>query len=193
MCKFLLVAITSSSTKQMRRIKKTALAFLLLPTITFSSFAISNDSSYQYTGDHGLDFSQLSRGPIKIDQFRDERENISLPISFSKEIPSIVRAGIEQAFLSGNAKLVPDNENLLISGVLTTAEIQDNKLILRTKLSLSNKGKSIWNSTLFSKVIINPEDKDIDEESVGNALNKAIDKLIEELLYDDYFLLEILD
>ncbi|MGH1471337.1 MAG: hypothetical protein ACRBCS_09100 [Cellvibrionaceae bacterium] len=158
--------------------------------------------SYQYTGNHGLDFSHITRGPIRIDTFTDERslttktgeQHAIQKLAISENIPLAVKQGIEQAFKSGNADLVSENENLRLTGAITSIEAKEQKFTLRVKLTLYNKEKTVWNSTLFSKVDISESNESSDyNDNLKNAFYSSIDKLIEELFFDDYFLLEIID
>ncbi|MGI1678696.1 MAG: hypothetical protein K6L75_08200 [Cellvibrionaceae bacterium] len=220
MCKFLLAIRNITSTNNIqKKPRHYHLNFGFVVALLFSSLAFCNTASsssiinhdekdkmitsnYQYSGKHGLDFSSISRGPIQLNAFTDERklggsekkENKIHTFIFSKEIASIIQKGIEQAFLTGAADIVPSDGNLKLSGIVETAEITAEKFVLRVKLSLSNKGKNVWNNTLFSKVSINDiAESGIDNKNINKALNDSIDKLIEELFFDDYFLLEVLD
>lgn len=184
--------------------------FLLFATLSLliagCSQAGENVSlNYQYTEDHGIDFSKMPRGPMKVNAFTDQRElDNSQTIQYideqagdqliatGKPVTQTVADAFSQAFEAGGAELVESGENLLFSGEVLTfdaaqkadGEIEFN---IKTKLSVKNKGNNVWNSTVISRASVAGED------GIDGAVDAALDKLIEELMYDDYFLMAVVD
>ncbi len=185
--------------------------FLLATTfVLFSISCVAGDAvtiDYNYTKNHGVDFSTSSRGSLKIENFTDQRgQEADLITEILKgdnverykaqhALASIFQDAFIQAFEKGNAKLVESGETLRLLGEIV--EVKGNvkgegieskiELTVRLKIALfnTNNNKKLWENTLFSKA------SSSQSEGIGAALTIVMDKLIEELMYDDYFLIEI--
>lgn len=163
-----------------------------------SSMASSDviEINYQHSQDHGLDFSDSTRGPIRITSFTDNRSEPANEISdltFSDAIATTIEKGISDAFTQHNATLSQAQESLTVSGSLIDAAINDESVSLKLELKLTKSGKTLWNNTLFSKQKFSSDTDASNSKKISTALNKAIDKIIAELFFDDYFIMEVLD
>ncbi|MBL4821042.1 MAG: hypothetical protein JKY98_08675, partial [Gammaproteobacteria bacterium] len=158
--------------------------------------------------DHKIDFSGM-RGSLKIADFTDGR-NIDNPrlitdASFSTDsaaggyqaeqvLTEIIRDALIQGFNKGGAKLVDADEDLRIEGSLlsTEAKLVDRKgvesiqLTLRTNVKLQGGGRTLWETTLFGRGVTPKSD------GMVAAVRAALDRMISELVIDDYFLIEVL-
>jgi len=189
--------------------------FLLASIIALLSFSSLADGlvsiDYAYSKNHGADFSASNRGTIKIAKFTDQREVAEALIanivindqaeSFKAQqaFANIFQDAFIQAFKKGKASLVGEGEALKLSGEIVdvqgkiSGEGAESLIELTVKLKISlysaENNKKLWENILFSKARSLKEDNV--DAAVAMAVSTVLDKLIEELMYDDYFLIEM--
>ncbi|MEX1032806.1 MAG: LPS assembly lipoprotein LptE [Cellvibrionaceae bacterium] len=162
---------------------------------------------YRYGGDHGVDFSSMPRGPLKVAAFGDARDSDKPQFiavqnagdgeardgyQLSQPLAELVRSALVQGFENGGASLVKDGEKLILSGELTelhselkNAEIE---VTIKAKVQLSSQsGSQLFSSTLFGRQSV-AEDK-----GLAAAVSASLDALVDSLFWDDYFLMQVVD
>ena len=180
---------------------------LLASTLSFSSLARSETDtvisvSTTCSVDHGLDFSHIKGGPLSIQNFIDKRDCLtdeschknSLNNSHSEEtfmsndLTILAREILANSFRDGQAALTEsDQGKLSLSGTLIEGSITDEEVIFKIELSLNKNAKSIWKNSYLGKSSVS------NEIATGEAVNAALNKAFEELMYDDYFVMELID
>ena len=185
---------------------------LLLFSITFLTLSVCAvediQVSFNYAGNHGVDFSGM-RYTLRIAEFTDGRNlenarlitdndmgNSSTNGGYQAEeaLSVIIRQALIQGFESGGAKLVEADADMRLEGNLLASDyqlverdgIESIQLTLRTSIQLRRGGRTIWQTTLFGRVVTPSVD------GLAAAVHAALERTIRELVMDDYFLLEIL-
>jgi hypothetical protein len=100
-----------------------------------------------------------------------------------------MRAG----FAASNAKLTDEGAGMRLAGSLLATEaavvnrggVESLQITLRTSIVLMEGSRTVWQTKLFGRGTVPASD------GTAAAVGKALDRLIEELLIDDYFLAEI--
>ncbi len=152
--------------------------------------------NYTYAGNHNTDFSSFSRS-LKIAEFGDNRggdaKHIAGDYEANSPLAQIVRDALIQGFTHGQAKLVEADEDMQIAGNIVSSDLQtvdrsgveSLQLTVRFNVQLQGRGRTIWETTLFGRGVV-PSTEGIDA-----ALSAALDRMVRELVNDDYFLIEI--
>ena len=76
----------------------------------------------------------------------------------------------------------------IVSSQLDTVDrsgVETLQLTIRTNIALQGRGRTIWETTLFGRGTAPVED------GMVAAVHAALDRMIRELVNDDYFLIEI--
>ncbi|PCJ27084.1 MAG: hypothetical protein COA96_03995 [SAR86 cluster bacterium] len=176
--------------------------------ITSSVFAIEEvDVKYVYAGNHGVDLSKL-KGSFKIGDFSDDRgvDNLQLitdadlgdsrvsgGYQADRIITDIIQGAFTQGFIDGGATPVDSDEDMSLTGKLLSSEaqiierngVQMIQLTFRVNVQLHKGGRSIWQTTLFGR------GRTPETEGMTASVSAALDRMINELVRDDYFLQEI--
>ena len=170
---------------------------LVTPVFAAEEVAVN----YVYEGNVRTDFSNMSRGPLKVGEFTDTRGGEPNLITdgaggfiADKPLTEIVRNALIQGLEKGNAALVDSGENMTLIGSIQSSEAQivdDNgvesiQLTIRTRVQLQGSGRTIWETVLFGRGTAPVAD------GISAAINGAMDRTIRGLVQDDYFLIEIL-
>lgn len=189
--------------------------FLLASVVTLLSFSSLANAlvtiDYAYSKNHGVDFSTSSRGTLTIEKFTDQRgqeaELIANVTSGDKEesfkaqqaLATIFQDAFVQAFKKGKANLVAEGAPLKLLGEIVEVQGKASgegaesliELTVKLKISLydSANNKKLWENTLFSKA--RSSQKDSVDAAIAKTVSAVLDKLVEELIYDDYFLIEM--
>lgn len=180
----------------------------LICSALLSLAANAEEISYSYTleKNHGIDFSELRGGQLKVANFSDSRGtsantlidtdlgSISGGIELSQPLTELITDAVKQGFIIGDAELVEDGEGLLVSGDITVSEakITDRngtesiQMTLRAKVQLKSGGSQVWENTLFGRGYAPVS------EGIEAALSASLDRLVDSLVNDDYFLLQVL-
>ena len=185
------------------------LVIALISFIALPASAVEDlDFSYTYKGNHGVDFSSMPKGPLRLATFTDARSVDSPALITDEElgnssatggyqldrpVADLVRDALVQGFVSGNAALVDSGEKLLIVGELlasdarltTSNDVETIQITLRTNIKLQGSGGTIWETILFAR------GKAPASEGLESALTDALNRIVRELLRDDYFLIEV--
>jgi len=156
---------------------------------------------YSYDKNHGVDFSSIRGGPFKVSQFTDGRDvdNPSLITDLgadggyqtSMSLADVVRDAVIKGFLKGDANLADEGENLLLTGEVISSEAElvngdSVRLTIRASVQLQRSGRTLWQTNLFGRGTATAD------EGFAEALSQALTRLVDQLMLDDYFLLEIL-
>jgi hypothetical protein len=148
--------------------------------------------NFSYTkGSSDPSFEKL-KGSLKIASFGDTRavedkRLISVGVQVESPVADIVSAAFMQAFQNNGAALAEDDARFTLEGDLTELNTASKdgsvEVQLRAKVLLKDSGRTIWENVLFSRTA---------GKDVADAMRIGINKLIQELLLDDYFLMEII-
>lgn len=154
--------------------------------------------NYHYTGDVGVSLDSMMGGPLSISSFTDERDTDhnhevnragQNAITLSQAPTDVIQQAFHEAFVSANAQLDEGETPLTLSGKLLEMEILESasgemEVLIRCELTLNNQGRNAWQSVVFSRVTA-------DTEEVSKAIAQGLDRLVNELFMDDYFLMEL--
>jgi len=169
--------------------------------ITFTSLpflAAENVSvDYDYLGNHNTDFSNI-RFSLSVGEFTDGR-NTGDPKFITEEylgetsLANIVRGALIQGFEHGGAELVTEGGEMKIVGSIISSEVQivdrngveSLQLTIRSNVQLQGRGRTIWETILFGRGVVPVND------GIVAAVHRSMDRMIRELVNDDYFLIEL--
>ncbi|MDA1372445.1 MAG: hypothetical protein O2971_17015 [Proteobacteria bacterium] len=153
--------------------------------------------AYKYAGNHNTDFSSI-RVSLGVGEFSDSRstDNANLitdEYQAESALSGIVRDAFIQGFVHGGAELVDDGPDMQLVGRINSSEmqiidrdgVQSIQLTIRTGVQLTGRGRTIWETTLFGRGVVPVS------EGIVAAVHGAIDRMIRELVSDDYFLIEL--
>jgi len=182
------------------------LKHILLSLVVFFSLSVlaieEVDFAYSYDKNHGVDFSTFRNGPFKVSTFTDSRDvddpkliaalNSEAGYRSNTDLADLVKDAIVQGFLKGDAGLVDEGETMSLAGqvVSTEAEVAaDGAIQLTVRASvqlLQPSGRTVWQSNLFGRGNATAD------EGIAGALSQALTRIVDQLMLDDYFLMEIL-
>ena len=150
--------------------------------------------NYQYEGSHRADFSSV-RGGLQLGGFSDARglTDGSLIIDGYRaeaEMADLLRDAFAQGFAHGGAALGEGESegeaDHTVSGSLTSIEAAETadgiQLTIRATLRLNRGARTIWQTNLFGRGTA---------KDIATATQAALNRLIRELMNDDYFLMEL--
>ncbi|MDX1490096.1 MAG: hypothetical protein R3332_02345 [Pseudohongiellaceae bacterium] len=163
---------------------------------TFALFACATSAQdvaidYEYTQKPQVDFSPMPKGAMKLSTFSDtraaEESHMIGSVKISEPVATIVQDALTQAFIAGGAKLVDSDQSLTLNGEITEASFTESSgeydVIIRTKVTLMSGSRSAFNTVIFGRA---------KGSSVEEAARAALDKLVNSLIWDDYFLMEVI-
>ena len=160
---------------------------------------------YEYGANHGVDLSKMS-GPFKISAFTDDRGQENAQLITDKDLGSgnggyqadqaftaLIQDAFKQGFANGGAEIVESGEAMSLSGKLLSSEaqiieregVEMIQLTLRVSVQLQKGGRNAWQTTLFGR------GRTPSSEGMVAAVKAAFDRMISELVRDDYFLQEV--
>lgn len=179
--------------------KQTIAFFTLCTVLASSAFAAEEITvNYLYEGTVRADFSNMSRGPMKVGEFTDSRGGnpnlIAEGYEADQPLAAIVRDALVQGLENGKAALVDSGENVTLAGSIESTQVQlvDNngvssiQVTIRTRVLLQGSGRTIWETVLFGRGTAPAS------EGMAKAITDALDRTIRSLVQDDYFLIEVL-
>lgn len=191
--------------------------FLLATLLGLSAISASAVETiaidYQYSGEHGVDFSSMPSGPLRIAEFGDARpvDNARLitenglgdgenqgGFQAKQAVSDLLRSALVQGFEAGDASLVDSGENLMLAGDVTevSSELKNGEIevTVKAKVQLKNSqsGSELFATTLFGRASA-PRGPDPQEDGLAAALAGSLDSLVNSLLWDDYFLMQVID
>ena len=179
-------------TKAFPRLAFTALFAMLCGAVQAQQAV---EVAYQYEGNANL---SSIRPSLRIAEFSDSRNvdnkaQISADYVAEAALADIVRDAFVQAFTSGGAELVDSGEDMVIAGEITDATlqtvdrggVQSLQLTIRTSIALEGRGRTIFDTNLFGRGTVPVE------EGIVAAVHASLDRMVSELLRDDYFMIEL--
>jgi hypothetical protein len=160
--------------------------------------------NYEKTGSPRADLSTM-KGSLRIAEFTDSRsvENPRLisdaqllgadGFQAEKAIAEIIQDAMKSGFANANANLVDADGDMFLQGNLTATEakvidrggIETLELTLRASVQLMSGSRTVWQTNLFGR------GRAPTSEGIAVTVSAALDRLINELIGDDYFLAEI--
>lgn len=159
----------------------------------FSVLASADDITinYDYMQKPQVDFSKMPKGALKIFPFTDTRgvevKQISDSATAEQAVADIVNDALVQAFEAGGATLVEDGQALTLNGELTEVQVTDKdgafEVTIRTHVTLKNGSRTAYDTIIFGRD---------SGATVDAATRAALDKLVNSLILDDYFLMEVI-
>lgn len=159
----------------------------------FSAWASADDIeiNYDYIQKPQVDFSKMPKGPLKISSFTDNRgvdaKQITDSVMAEEAVASIVNDALVQAFEAGGAALVDDGQKLTLGGEVTEVQVADKdggvEVTIRTHVTLKNGSRTAYDTVIFGRD---------SGATVEAATRAALDKLVNSLILDDYFLMEVI-
>ncbi|MEX0964287.1 MAG: hypothetical protein WDZ52_09645 [Pseudohongiellaceae bacterium] len=110
-----------------------------------------------------------------------------------KAISEIIQDAMISGFTNANATLVDTEGDMYLQGTLLSSEaqiidrggVETLQLTLRTSVQLMSGSRTVWQTTLFGR------GRTPTSEGMATNVRAALDRLINELIGDDYFLAEI--
>ena len=176
------------------------LRYLLITLLSLGCFSpISAEElvvNYSYNGSHNTDFSNISVS-LKIEDVLDDRDGEPRQIAdeYLAEIPlsEMIYTAIVQGLEHGGAELVESDQDMQIQGRIVSSElrtvdragVESLQLTIRTHVALQGRGRNIWETTLFGRGTVPAQ------EGVAAALVGSLDRMVRELVNDDYFIIEL--
>ncbi|MDG2421423.1 MAG: LPS assembly lipoprotein LptE [Gammaproteobacteria bacterium] len=151
---------------------------------------------YIYTGNHNTDFSNigisLKMGEVSDERGKDPRQIVDNYVA-EGPLADIVQNALIQGLEHGGADLVDMDEDMRIDGRIVSSQLQtvdragveSLQLTIRTHVALQGRGRTIWETTLFGRGTVPSS------EGISAAVQGALDRMIRELVNDDYFVIEL--
>ncbi len=173
-------------------------ALIIIFSFGVNSLVIAEEVivNYSYNGSHSTDFSNISVS-LKIEDVIDDRGSDPRLIAdeYLAETPlsEIIFTALVQGLEHGGAELVTSGQDMQIQGRIVSSElrtvdrsgVESLQLTIRTQVALQGRGRTIWETTLFGRGTVPSE------EGVVAALNGSLERMVRELVNDDYFIIEL--
>jgi len=167
-----------------------AMPMLCLLSFSTVSFAEDIEVNFHHMQDHKVDFSKAAKGSLKVAVFTDARGGDATLIgAYNAERPvaKIVHDALNQAFIAGGAGLVEEGQILTLNGEVTEFSVQDKDgefdVTVRTHVTLQSGSRTAYDTVIFGRA---------SAAELDAAIHAALEKLITSLVWDDYFLNEVL-
>jgi len=148
--------------------------------------------AYEYKQNPQVDFSKATKGPLKISKFTDARTVGDSRTLFGttiaeQPVPDIVSDALIQAVTAGGATLVDEGQNLTLDGEVTEVSVLEkdgvHEVTIRTHVTLRRGAQTAFDAVIFGRS---------SGASLDEAVRATLDKLVNSLILDDYFLMEVL-
>ena len=141
--------------------------------------------NYEKTGNPRADLSNM-KVSLHIAEFTDG-------FQAQKAIAEIIQDAMQSGFANANANLVDADGDMFLQGNLTATEakiidrggVETLELTLRASVQLMSGSRTVWQTNLFGR------GRAPTTEGMAVTVSAALDRLINELIGDDYFLAEI--
>ena len=163
---------------------------LCLLSFTTVSFAEGVKVDFNYTQDPQVDFSKAPKGSLKIAGFTDARGGDNTLIgtyNAQQPVAEIVHNALAQGFIAGGAGLVEEGQSLTLNGEVTEFSVQDKAgefdVTVRVHVTLLSGSRTAYDTVIFGRA---------SAAELDAAINGALEKLITSLIWDDYFLNEVI-
>ncbi len=149
--------------------------------------------NYDYSQTPQVDFSKMPKGPLKVAPFSDKRavapseSRTILSSNAEKPVADIVNDALVQAFEAGGATLVQEGETLTLEGELTELQVIEKdagiEVTIRTHVTLKRGSQTVFDNVIFGRA---------SAPVLDAAVRATLDKLVNSLILDDYFLMEVI-
>jgi hypothetical protein len=160
--------------------------------------------NYEKTGNPRADLSNM-KVSLRIAEFTDSRSVANSRLisdaqllgadgfQAQKAIAEIIQDAMQSGFANANANLVDADGDMFLQGNLTATEakiidrsgVETLELTLRASVQLMSGSRTVWQTNLFGR------GRAPTSEGMAVTVSAALDRLINELIGDDYFLAEI--
>ena len=176
---------------------KHTFTFLLCLSSLVLKPVMAEEFTIDFTYERNVNIGSISPS-LKLAPFADSRgladpniivgdDRAQLPLA------DLIRDAFEQGFNKGGVEFVDAGADMEIVGTLLSSELENVdragvpnlQLTIRTGIDLRGGGRSIWSTTLFGRGRVPVE------EGLGGAVKASLERLVRELLRDDYLLLEL--
>lgn len=180
---------------------------LILGSFATSSLAIEDIAvEYSFQGSGPTDLSNM-KGTLHFAEFTDSRSGVDAKLLTNKDLglgsadgyqldqaaAEVVQEAMIQGFAASKAKLVDAEGEMYIAGdlqsldaqIVDRAGVESLQITFRTNIQLRSGSRMIWQTTLYGRGT-RPA-----TEGIQATIHAALNRTIEELLLDDYFLAEI--
>jgi len=167
-------------------------ALPMLCIIGYSSFSFAEDIevNFHYAQDPQVDFSKAPKGALKVATFTDARGGDATLIgSYNAEKPvaEIVNDALSQGFIAGGAALVQEGQSLTLNGEVTEFSVEGTggafDVTIRTHVTLLAGSRKAYDAVILGRS---------SAADLEAAIHGALEKLITSLIWDDYFLNEVI-
>ena len=196
---------TGAATRAMRSISEIAAMMVMGLFVMGSASAQSGiEIDTSFAGGKLTELSAM-KTTLSVPAFADEREIEDPRVIFTGEpaengtamadrpFAEIVGEAMESAFAASDARLADEDAGMRLAGTLIATEaalvdrggVKSLQLTLRTSIQLVEGTRIVWQTKLFGRGTAPVS------QGTAAAVRKALDRLAEELLIDDYFLAEI--
>jgi len=159
---------------------------------------------YEMTGAPRSDLSSM-KVSLRIAEFTDSRSGDNPRLitgaqllgadgfQAEKTIAEIIQDAMVSGFANANANLVEADGDMFLQGNLTATDakiidrggVETLELTLRVSVQLMTGSRTVWQTNLFGR------GRTPSSEGMAVTVRAALDRLINELIGDDYFLAEI--
>lgn len=168
----------------------------ILPLASFVAIALPVAADdvmvhYQYTQKPQVDFSKAPKGALKVADFTDKRDGAAANqignATAEASVAEIVNDALKQSFIAGGAALVEDGQALTLDGEITEVSVVEKsgqqEVTIRTHVTLRAGGRTAFDTVIFGRA---------SDADLGTAIRGALDRLVNSLILDDYFLMEVI-
>ena len=168
------------------------LTSLLIVLASTNLFAAEVSIGYEYKQNPQVDFSKATKGPLKIAKFTDGRSvpdgrTLAGESMADQPVADIVSNALVQAITAGGATLVEEGQNLTLDGEVTEVLVAEKdgsiEVTIRTHVTLRRGGQTAFDTVIFGRS---------SGSSLVEAVQATLDRLVNSLILDDYFLMEVL-
>lgn len=193
-----------SAPSRFARLVNCALVSLFLLSCSALSAQTQVNVGYEFARGKLTELSGM-KTTLAVPAFADERDVAAPQTLFTgnladggavlaeRALGEIIGDGLRGGFAASNARLENEGAGMRLAGTITGTEaalvdrggVESLQFTLRTSIQLVEGTRIVWQTKLFGRGTVPAS------EGTAAAVGKAIDRLIEELLIDDYFLAEI--
>ncbi|MCP5331717.1 MAG: hypothetical protein H7A05_10635 [Pseudomonadales bacterium] len=160
--------------------------------LTLGGFAYADDVqvNYEYKQKPQVDFSK-PKGALKVSAFTDKRSGAGAnqigSDTAEKPVAEIVSDALVQSFVAGGATLVEDGQGLTLDGEVTEVSVAEKngnqEVTIRAHVTLRAGSRTAFDTIIFGRAAA---------ADIAQATRDALDKLVNSLILDDYFLMEVI-
>lgn len=169
-----------------------AIGSLLILFTSASLLAAEVSIGYEYKQNPQVDFNKSTKGPLKIAQFTDARSvpdarTLTEESLADRAVADIVSDALAQAITAGGGTLVEEGQNLTLDGEITEVLVVEKdgglEVTIRTHVTLRRGGQTAFDTVIFGRS---------SGATLDEAVRATLDRLVNSLILDDYFLMEVL-